>query len=545
MKHLIFLHARIFRNRLLKLSLFDEIKIVLLSFLGLLFLAGIYAGAWRLLSYLNGVAIIGPLLVNKLLTLVFVTAFSMVVLSSLITSFSTIFFNKDVSWLMATPVPLRQLFSFKAFMTIAFSSWMVLVALAPFLAALGQVKAAAPAFWGVTCALLLPFLAIASLCGVMASMLLMRFLPSRRTRDLLMLLGVFAVTGLYLLFRFLQPERLVKPDGLEVVAQYLAYLNAPTAVYLPSWWITAGIMGALSGNWRETVFYGVVLYGTAVVVLLLTIALAEKFYFVGWAESQVYRRRIRTVRHRFHERGAVRALFEKDSVIFFRDANQWSQLLMLGALVVVYLFSIYKLPLETMYLQNLVSFFNVGLIGFILAALSLRFVFPLVSLEGENLWLLRSVPLSTARLLGEKLLFGSFPILALGLLLTIASNWLLKADWQIVGMSLAAIGSMSIGLSALALGFGALFPRFDVTNVAQIESSAGGIMYMVTALFYLGLNIALWAIPVQNFYQYKFGGSYIAWKQLWWIAAALATVNAFAAVVPLWLGWRNLEGVER
>jgi len=56
-----------------------------------------------------------------------------------------------------------------------------------------------------------------------------------------------------------------------------------------------------------------------------------------------------------------------------------------GSLCAVYIFSIYKIPLNTIYLQNMVAFFNVGLISFVVSAVALRFVFPAVSLEGESL----------------------------------------------------------------------------------------------------------------------------------------------------------------
>ena len=44
-------------------------------------------------------------------------------------------------------------------------------------------------------------------------------------------------------------------------------------------------------------------------------------------------------------------------------------------------------------LITMVVFLNQGLSGFVLSAIAARFIFPSVSLEGRQLWLLRSSPL--------------------------------------------------------------------------------------------------------------------------------------------------------
>lgn len=545
MIQLCLLQLKIIRNRIISMSVADEIKATILLFIMLMLFGGIYTGAWRLISYLNGVAIAGPLLVNKLLALVFLTSFSMVAFSGLITSFSTIFSSKDLPWLLSTPLRVRSIFAFKALATVFYASWMVLVALFPFLLALGVVKHAPLLFYVKITFLLVPFVSIAAFVGVLICLALMRFFPAHRTRDILLLLGVMFMTGLYVLFRFMQPERLVRPDGMQVVSQYLDYLNAPTAAYLPSWWVTAGVFGAVSGNAVAFWFNGFLLAGAAVLVFLFINAVASRFFFIGWAEGQVYHMRKKAAPHTYHHGSPIRALFRKDVLTFFRDTNEWSQLLILSSIVIVYLFSIYKLPLDSMYLQNFVSYVNVGLIGFILSAVGLRLVFPLVSLEGINLWLIRVSPLGMRRFLTEKLFFGAIPMVVAGLLLVTTSNLILKTDTVIFCAMLMTILLMSLGLSGMAMGFGALFPRFNMANVAQIESSAGGLFYILAALFYIGLNMSLLAMPMQNFYHMKFGGEGLAWHHFWWVGAGLLLVNGTAFLLPPLLGWNSLSKREQ
>lgn len=544
MINLFLLQYRIFHNRVKALTFLDEVKIAALALFGLLFLGGIYWGAWRLISYLNTVQYIGPLLLNKLIAMVFLTSFSMVIFSALITSFNTLFFSKDLPWLISKPIPIGRIFAFKSINTFIYSTWMVFLMMLPFMVALAQVRGAGLSYFLWLLGMLAPFFAIATLIGITIALFLMKLFPSRKTRDALLFLSVLFITVIYMLFRFIQPERLVKPDGLEVVSQYLAYLDAPTAVYLPSWWITAGAFAALSRNTGEILFHFSLLAGTFLALALAVNALARKFYFAGWSDSGIIHFGNRAPGENYAPRGPLGSFLVKDIKMFFRDANQWSQLMVLVALIMIYLFSIYKLPLDTMYLQNLVSFFNAGLIGFILSAVSLRFTFPAVSLEGGSLWMLKSSPYRMSSLFWEKLVFGGAPVAALGTLLSVGSGLLLKAEPQMILMLFASSLIMSVGLSFLAVSFGSIFPRFGMTSIAQIESSAGGILFMITSLFYIGLNLSMWALPVQSFYRHKFGGPELQTKLFVLIMAAIIIVNILFVAVPAVFAVKKLERIE-
>jgi len=124
-------------------------------------------------------------------------------------------------------------------------------------------------------------------------------------------------------------------------------------------------------------------------------------------------------------------MVEKDVRAFFRDNTQWSQLLLLAALVVVYLYNFSVLPLEKSpirleYLRNELAFLNMGLAGFVLSAVSVRFIFPAVSSEGGAFWVIRSSPLSLGRFLWGKFLLYILPMVLLAEALVILSNYFLE-----------------------------------------------------------------------------------------------------------------------
>jgi ABC-2 type transport system permease protein len=247
----------------------------------------------------------------------------------------------------------------------------------------------------------------------------------------------------------------------------------------------------------------------------------------------------------------ARSLVAKDIRTFFRDTTQWSQLILLAVLVVVYVYNIKVLPLFSgeevgFFLINVISFLNLGLAGFVLAAIAARFLFPAISLEGRTLWLLRSSPLDLRSLLWSKYWVGLTPLLVLALALTISTNILLRIDGFMMVLSVTTITIMTFAIAALALGFGAVFPKFDTENPAEIPTSFGGLLFMMTATAYLGVMIALEAWPVYAMLQARQdgvvgGGITMALVLSLGAAAALSIA---AIVIPLRVAAQRIEALD-
>jgi ABC-2 type transport system permease protein len=208
--------------------------------------------------------------------------------------------------------------------------------------------------------------------------------------------------------------------------------------------------------------------------------------------------------------GAARREFIlKDLRLFFRDTTQWSQLILLAALLFVYLFNIRALPLfrgETVpfFLVSTISFLNLGLAGFVLASIAARFIFPAVSLEGRQMWLLRSSPLDLRTLLWSKYWVGTIPLLVLALLITVLTNVLLKATPFMMAVGVGTIILLTLAIAALALGFGALYPQFETENAAQIPTSFGGLVFMMATIALLAIVIVIESVPVYRYLRAAF-----------------------------------------
>ena len=243
---------------------------------------------------------------------------------------------------------------------------------------------------------------------------------------------------------------------------------------------------------------------------------------------------------------STRELVEKEIRVFFRDTTQWSQLILLAVLVVVYVYNIVSLPLHTgeevgFLLTTVVSFLNLGLAGFVVAAIAARFVFPAMSVEGRVMWLLRSSPLRVRDLFVAKYWVGTIPLLVVALPLILTTNLVMETPPLILLLTTVTMIGATFALTAMALGLGALFPNFDTENVAEIPTSFGGLLFMMCAVLYLGAVVALEGWPVYAYLQSRMaGGSVSAWTPtLGFGGAVLLTV--LAVWLPLRTGMRELE----
>ncbi|MGH7444774.1 MAG: putative ABC transporter permease subunit, partial [Longimicrobiales bacterium] len=383
--------------------------------------------------------------------------------------------------------------------------------LVPVLSAYGAVYDGGLIFFLVVVAALGAYLVLPAVLGSALTLLLVSIFPARRARDLLALVALFGAAALVALVRLLRPEQLASPEGFRDLVDFIQVLETPQSVWLPSDWAAQAMLAPLDVLPRGfDLFPLVLLVTTAAAFVVIGAVLHVRLYAEGYSRAQeggALKENEGVARRPLLERmlGGLpvnaRSLVAKDVRAFFRDTTQWSQLILLVVLVVIYIYNIKVLPLFSgeqvgFFLTNVVSFLNLGLAGFVLAAIAARFIFPAVSLEGRTLWLLRSAPLDLRLLLWSKYWVGVLPLLVLALALTFGTNVILRVGPFMMILSLATITLLTFGIASLALGFGALFPKFDTDNAAEISTGFGGLIFMMAATAYLGIIIVLEAWPV-------------------------------------------------
>jgi ABC-2 type transport system permease protein len=259
---------------------------------------------------------------------------------------------------------------------------------------------------------------------------------------------------------------------------------------------------------------------------------------------------VRVVRRPFRE--DLGSLAEKDLRVFFRDNTQWSQLLLLGGLVVVYLYNFSVLPLEKSplplgFLQNEIAFFNLGLAGFVLAAISVRFIFPAVSSEGGAFWILLSSPLTVKRFLWGKFALSLPSMLILGELLVVTTNYLLRVSSFMMILSAVTMFMIVWGIVGLGIGFGALYPNFKYQNIAQVSTGYGGLMFMIYSALFIAVILGLEAGPVYILTMSQVKGTSVSGFEWMFIVGSfsmVAALNLFMIYRPMKMGLKALTNME-
>ncbi len=549
------------RNRLTRLAPGDGLKTAVLGLLGLGFWAFMYGVSFRVLTYFRTIEGLGDLLALRLLSMILLTFFSILVFSNIVASLSTFYLSGELDLLLSAPVGTERIYRAKFIETAIDSSWMTLIYGLPVFIAYGAVFKASVAYYLGLVLALVPFVIIPASIGIIVTMLLVNAFPARRAKDLLVLLGLLFFVVLYILFRMLRPEKLVDPDMFPSLVQYLTALRAPVSPLLPSYWATEILSSLLRKKTADIGFNLLMLWSTGLAGIVIGEWVCGKIYYAGWSRSQEGRKaalsRSRAVDSFFRLltapfRGTTRAIVLKDVKLFFRDTSQWSQLFLLFALMVVYIYSFKLLPLDraampSFYLQNMISFLNLGMVGFVTSAVAVRFVFPAVSLEGASFWIIRSAPLSLKAFLWAKFWSSLLPLLALAEVLIVLSNKLLKVTPFMMGLGILTTFLMTFGITALGVGLGAVFPKFKYENAAQIPTGFGGIVYMLLTMLFIGLVITLEAWPVYKIFSAQSMGNRItpsAWLSITLSFTAVLVANVLSVILPMKIGLKRLENRE-
>jgi ABC-2 type transport system permease protein len=493
------------RNRVRRRQTGDVLRIAIFGAIAAVVCGALFAGSFWVTWQLGDYEELGDYLLRLGLSWLFLTFLSFLAFSGVVTALSTLFLSEDLRLLMVAPVALRRLFFARLARTIAQASWMVVIFLAPVLAGIAVARCAPPAFYVSAALTVLPFVVIPVSLGTAVTLLLVNVFPARRARDILMLMGLLFAASLVLLLRFVKPERLLRVESLPDVTDFFRTLQSPVTPLLPSFWAGEALFAGLHGSidW----LHGAALWTTALALPVLLGAASERWYFAGFSKAQEARK-ARFTRLRFLDAAAAvlplssvrRHLLVKDLKLFLRDVSQWSQLLLLLALVLVYLYNfrvldLARIPYMSGFIKNLYAFLNLAMAGFVMATVAVRFVFPAVSAEGAAFWIIRTAPISLSDFLWSKFWMGFVPVLALTEVLTVAGNHFLGVDPFLRVVAAVAIVFMSLALVGLATGLGARYPRFGADNATQVAGSPGGVAFMIAAVLFVLVMVVLLGWP--------------------------------------------------
>ncbi len=495
---------------------------------------------------------IGSLLLDRIFYLGWSVIFYLLILSNIITAFSTLYRSREVFFLLTLPLAHREIFSLKFYENLIYSSWAILLLGLPLTLAYGSIKSIPGSEIGLIYVVgLLPFLVISTALGLCLTMTVVYLSKWFRLRTVFLSLAVIFVLlfGLYLHFGRTEVVMSGEFASFRMLNRYLQNLSRVPFPFIPSNWFSQLFVTAAAAARVHFIFFAGIMLTNALLFYELSRQLAGRLYFRSFQIMEFSGRKTapeKTVTPLhfsiLQKLGPqIRGLVQKDLIQFRRTPQQWIQFLFFGFFIAVYLINLSRFDLKTSaidpFWQRLIYLFNFGFSSFIIAALTSRFVFPLISLEGRGLWVVLSSPLKIIQLFRQKFWLSFAVFFTLAEAVSLTSNLFLSRDLPTAVISSVMLLVMSLVLISISLGFGAVFAQFDESNPIKISSGTGGIITIITSLVYVGLMVSamgllMWLMDT------GYTGVTLS------VTAGIIALHSLLVWLPLKWGLRVLEKTE-
>jgi ABC-2 type transport system permease protein len=475
------------------------------------FLYGDYKMFARLFAAVAKVEVATPFfalgLLRNLLAMVFLVACVVLFSSSMTAAIGAFFSDLDLDLYHAAPRAKLRIALSRWSKTLVQSAAIVFIFLIPLFIAFAQQYKLPRIFYLAAVLNLFLLLTIPVGLACTAILMLVRWFPVRHVHQIVATIAMLVLTVVVIAFRMSRPERFFADIHTDDVVRVLQKIELPSMSIYPS--------TALADLMTQRLPFAIAprIAVTAAIVFALFVIVARLTYFRAFVRaresmapvalgSAFATRVIDRLLARFDLQ--TRALVAKEVRTLARDVAQWSQLFLMAALLFIYLYNIRMLPLGGDARATIVAYANLGMAGFVIAAICLRFAYPSVSSEGKAFWLVRSAPMSYRRFLAVKVAVYSIPLTLLAILLTVFANVILGAGAVVWAFTLIGASMLAVTLVSLGVGLGSLSPNFDAENPLQVGLSLGGFAYMAISLGYIGAIMLLMARPVMRYFLWKF-----------------------------------------
>ena len=507
--------------------------------------------------------------VGGIFTMFFLAIMPLLVFSAGVILYSSLFRTREIAFLLTTPARTGRVFLHEFHEAIVLSSWGFLLLGCPILLAYGVVTEAPWYFYVMLPGFFVSFVYIPVALGAISCLLVVRYFPNHLKIVLsvfgLLLAAVVAWTAWGVI---VGPQHdLLTPGWLQEVLTRLRFLDQRL---LPSWWLSNGLLDAANADgegWAESLLFLSLLISNALFFRLAAVWVAEAIYRKAYdvLYNQTPRRRRPKAGH-FDQilssllkpfPTTIRLMAIKDVRLFRRDPQQWSQILIFVAFLLLYFINIrpFTFGVTSNEWVYMISFLNLAVVGLLLSTFTTRFIFPLISLEGRRFWILGQ--LGTPR---ETILWGKFWFATVGALIPCAtlvflSDAMLRVPWLIVVCHQMTCLMLCTSLAGIAVGFGAWLPSLHEESPSRIAASFGGTLTLVTSTLLILVVVLLTALPTHFLLASEYNPavqematqSHLhGWLLTWWLAGmgGCIVLGLIATLVPLKLGLRRFRKLE-
>jgi ABC-2 type transport system permease protein len=436
----------------------------------------------------------------------------MLVFSTAILLYGNMYCSPEARLLLTLPVRAEAIFSHKFHEAMWFSSWGFILLGSPMLVAYGVVRGSPWTYYLLLLPFMVSFVVIPATLGGICCMAAVAWLGRLRVHALGILVAVICAGAAWLGWSLIGSVT-VAGGTSQWFETVLARLSIAEQKFLPSWWLSSGLIEAARVSERpeanlaalsEAVKFLAVLVSNGMLLHLLARWLARSCYRQGYSQlvGEVparRQRRIAWVDQALSAAGTARGrplrlLLVKDLRLFRRDISQWSQFVIFFGLLGLYFFNLRSFNYNIAY-ASMISFLNLAVAGLILSTFTTRFVYPMISLEGRRFWILGLLPVHRDQIVWSKFLFSFFGGLLPCCALLYLSDSMLGISRSLIWVHEICSVVLCMGLSGIAVGLGARMPDLRESSPAKIAAGFGGTLCLVLSSLFIMSVVIIAALP--------------------------------------------------
>jgi hypothetical protein len=461
---------------------------------------------------------IGSFLLHRFIMLILFMFFISVNIGNIVVSFSTLFRSEETSFFSTKPVSFTKIFLIKFLDNFFYSSTTLLLIISAALIGYGIYFNMNWSFYPITLLLIfLPFMFSAGSLGVILLLIILRLSEKFGLKKIIAIAAIIYASWIIGYYFIMSPLTLVREVFMywPNINRYFGFLDSFLVKLFPAYWVADALFWITSGNLKTAL--PLIALNLIVSAGLFTIALiiASKWYYSTWSASHGLsmagetNNKPKQILMGFEKRSGMNSkdevLIKREFLLFTREPGQLIHLGVMVFLMIIFMTGIsgIKIIVDDSYYNDslrtiiflVVSLFSV----FMVAALSLRFIFPLISLEGETVWKIRSSPVNHAAFLIKKLLIYFTLIFIMGQLVSFFAGHQFPRSLSLTGQ----LNTIFITISVVSLNFGmgGYFANFKEKNPIRISSSQGASITFLFTIIYMALLVALLFMPVSNYFE--------------------------------------------
>jgi len=507
-----------------------------------IFAIGVYVLAKNIIGYLLEDVKIGMYLFHRFIFVVLFIFFMAVNIGNIVVSYSTFFKTKEVDFLLTKPISFAKIFLIKFFDNFFYSSSTLLLIISAVIASYTFYFDLPWYFIPLSVSfLILPFMFIAGTLGAIILLVILRVAASFGIKKVLVTIASVYASATILFYYFSSPVKLVTKvfEYFPNINNYFGFLENPVVKLLPNHWVAEALYWITTGKIGAAGWYVYLLIIVSVLFFLFSLLIAKKWFYKTWlvflnlsSELSVKKKNNSNEIFSFENNSSLKprreALIKRELLLFIREPSQWSHFVVMIFLISIFILSISSIDVIILksydvYLKTLIYLviylFNV----FLIASLSIRFIFPLVSLEGETIWKVRSAPLNYKKLMLTRLLIYFLVIFVIGQVLNFVSNY--QFSILLTAISQLNTAFVTITLVSINFGMGAMFANYKERNPIRVASSQGASITFLFTIIYLVFLIIILFAPVSNYFYAMERGSSTSISQLIYTSLMLGAVT--------------------